>query len=252
MRLGIVADVHANLAALDAAVAAVESHGVERWACAGDLVGYGPQPNECVRRIAALGAECVAGNHDLIVLGRLDDGRCIRLARDTLRWTAGELDDDARTYLSELPLAVTAAPGVDVAHGSPGDPEEYVRTAERAREVMGEAILVLGHTHEAWAFGERSGERLRGTADGTVALGDERWVLNPGSVGQSRDRDPRARAAVLDLDRREATFIAAEYDVEATRTALRARGLPEDACHLPPRSPLRRAAGRALRAVQRR
>ena len=246
MRLGLVADVHANLPALDAVLAALEREGVDAWVCPGDLVGYGPFPNECVRRVAQLGATCVAGNHDLIALGRLDDARCIPLARATLRWTARELDGEARAYLEALPLDARAAAGVEVAHGSPGDPEEYVRTPERAVAVLGEGILVLGHTHEAWAVGEHAGERLRAPATGTVSLGDDRWVLNPGSVGQSRDRDPRARAAVLDLERREATFVAVAYDTGATRAALRARGLPPDACHMRPR-PLRRALGAVLR-----
>lgn len=246
MRLGVLADVHGNLPALEAVLEAMD--GVDGWLCAGDLVGYGPFPNECVERVAALGGACVAGNHDLIALGRLDDERCIAVAKETLRWTSEVLAGDARGFLEALPLVARPATGLAVAHGSPEDPEDYVRTAARAREVLVGGVLVLGHTHDPWAFGARAGSMLRGDETGTVAAGDgEAWLLNPGSVGQSRTRDPRARALILDLERREARFLAVEYDVEKTREALRSHGLPPDACHLPPRSFARRVAARLVR-----
>ena len=87
MRFAILSDIHGNLPALEAALELFARAGVDRYLCAGDLVGYGPFPNECVERIAELGAVCVAGNHDLIALGRLSDDRCIPLARNSLRWT---------------------------------------------------------------------------------------------------------------------------------------------------------------------
>jgi putative phosphoesterase len=237
MRYGVIADVHGNLAALEAVLARLE--GVDAFVCAGDLVGYGPQPNECIERVAALpGLVCVAGNHDLIALGRLGTDRCIPLARQTLAWTARELFPSSRDFLAALPLEARLEPSILLAHGSPGDPQEYVRTPERAEELIGALdgdVLVLGHTHEPWDF-EHGGKRL----------------LNPGSVGQSRSRDPRARALILDLAPLRAEFLTVDYDAEATRRALRERGLPENACHLRPRSWLRRKAGGAARRVLRR
>ena len=253
MRYGVIADVHGNLPALEAVVDRLEGEEVDAYLCAGDLVGYGPFPNECVALVASLrGVTCVAGNHDLIALGRLGDDRCIRLARETLAWTAGVLDDHARTYLAGLPLDARAFGGVAVTHGAPGDPQEYVRTAERARELLDGGVLVAGHTHEPWVFGARSGDAVRGDERGMLFGRGEAWLLNPGSVGQSRSRDPRARFAVLDVERDAISLHALEYDAEATRRALRERGLPENACHLPPRSPVRRALGRAARTVLRR
>jgi predicted phosphodiesterase len=239
-RVGVIADIHGNLHALDAALAFLSSRDVDRYLCAGDLVGYGPYPNECVRRVLALPGACVAGNHDLIVLDRLGDERCIPLARASLRWTRDVLEDDTRAMLAGLPLGARCN-GIAVHHGSVADPQEYVLTEERACEELRHLassaspadILILGHTHRPMAVGMRRGTLLR-EGTGAVALErDEPIVVNPGAVGQSRTRDPRARVAVLDLTIGQATFHALAYDVAGCRRALRQRGLPETSCHLP-------------------
>ena len=251
-RLGVVSDIHANLHALDAAQEFLATQDLDGYLCAGDLVGYGPFPNECVRRVLDLPATCVAGNHDLIALGRLSDERCIPLARDSLRWTRSVLDDDARARLEALPLGVTAH-GIALHHGAPGDPQQYVVSDAEAfasldelgRVSPGVRILVLGHTHRPMAIGRWRGSVLR-AGTGSVSLEpDEPVMLNPGAVGQSRSRDPRARVMVLDLAQRVATFHALDYDVAACRQALRERALPPDSCHVP-RSRIREVAG-ALR-----
>lgn len=240
-RLGVISDVHANLHALDAALEFLRTQELDGYLCAGDLVGYGPFPNECVRRVLALDGLCVAGNHDLIALGRLGDERCAPLARATLRWTRAALDDEARALLGGLRVGVEQD-GVAVRHGSVADPGEYVLTVDRARACLDEIaavapgadVLVLGHTHRPMAVAQRRGLLLR-ESGGEVALEPgEPVMLNPGAVGQSRSRDPRARVMVLDLTERVASFQALDYDVEACRRALRDRGLPEESCHLPP------------------
>jgi predicted phosphodiesterase len=263
MRCGVIADVHGNLHALEAALAFLADQRVDRYLCAGDLVGYGPLPNECVRRVLGLGGTCVAGNHDLIALGRLGDERCIPLAQASLHWTRDELGGEPRALLEALPLRAQEGE-IAVSHGSLGDPQQYVADEPAARAclaelqgtVPGAAIVVLGHTHHPMAVGERRGMLLR-DATGTVQLPpDERFVLNPGAVGQSRTGDLRARVMVLDTEKRTAAFHALPYDVEACRRALRDRGLPPGACHLPPSrwreaaSAVRRRA-RALRAGER-
>jgi len=254
MRLGLLGDVHANLAALEAALDFLASSAVDAYVCTGDLVGYGPQPNECVARVTALGGICVAGNHDLIALGELTTERCIPLARDSLEWTRRRLDERALAALRALPRRASARGGVVVAHGSLTDPQQYVRTAEEATAQIGAApeadVVVLGHTHSPLAVGERRGMLLTG-GEGVVRLApDERHVLNPGSVGQSRDRRACARVAVLDLERREVAFHALPYDVRACRAELRRQGLPLRSCHLRPR-PWRGAARRVLGAASR-
>jgi predicted phosphodiesterase len=251
-RLGVISDIHANQHALEAALEFLSTQELDGYLCAGDLVGYGPLPNECVRRVLDLPVTCIAGNHDLIALGRLSDDRCIPLARDSLRWTRSILDDDARARLAALPLSATAH-DVALHHGAPGDPQRYViedADAFAALDALataspGAGILILGHTHRPTAIGRRRGSLLRGGTGSIRLEPDEPTLLNPGAVGQSRSRDPRARVMVLDLAQRVATFHALDYDVAACRQALRERALPPDSCHVP-RSRIREVAG-ALR-----
>jgi predicted phosphodiesterase len=240
MRFGVLADVHANLHALDAALAFLSSQDVDAYLCAGDLVGYGAFPNECVRRVRDLPGRCVAGNHDLIVLDRCSDERCVPLAKASLRWTRAALDPDARSFLAELPSGASEG-AVALRHGSVVDAQEYVLTEAQAaaclhdieRVAPGTEILILGHTHRPMAFGERCGWLLRESAGAVSLPRDEAIVLNPGAVGQSRSRDARARFAVLDTKARVATFHAVPYDVDACRQALRDHDLPPESCHVP-------------------
>ena len=258
MRYGVIADVHGNLHALEAVLAALRRAGAERYICAGDLVGYGPLPNECVRAVAELDPVCVAGNHDLIALGRLPDDGTIALARDTLRWTRERLADDVVAYLEALPLSAVAGDGVVVAHGSLDEPRSYVLDADRAERELerlsavdaSARMLLLGHTHRALAFrvDAEGAEQLR--PDRVALSPDARFLLNPGSVGQSRELRVRSRCMVLDLDRGQADFLAVSYDTAACRAALRRSGLPPRAYHLGP-SPIRAAGRLAKRALRR-
>lgn len=244
MRLGIIADVHGNRHALTAVLQRLDAEHVDRLVVAGDLVGWGPFPNTCVELVAARDAHVVAGNHELIVLDRLGDQRCSALARRTQRWTREVLRDDVRAYLGRLPSVLEVGPAV-VAHGSPDDPEEYVRSDRRAHELLerlgrhhpGARYLVLGHTHSPWVHCAR-----RGTV-ATAAPADERAedapvLVNPGSVGQSRrrEREPLARYAVLDTDSGAIRLRQVAYDWRAARAAAAARGLPPEATHAPPHS----------------
>lgn len=260
MRLGLLADVHGNLPALEAALRLLDDEGVDAIACAGDLVGYGAFPNECVVRLTVAAETMVAGNHDLMAIGRLPSDELIALVRDSTEWTARELAEPTAAMLAGLPAIADAADGVVVAHGSLHSPETYVRDPRDAADQLallhardrGARVLVLGHTHEALAVSDRRGELLRGTA-GMVALEPgERVVLNPGSVGQSRDDHVLARVAVLDLAADTVRFHELPYDVARYRAALRERGLPDTAYHLPPGGGgrARRAAGGFVRRAR--
>ena len=241
MRLGLLSDVHANLAALQAVLRAFEGRGVEKLLVAGDLVGYGSQPNECVELLAEAGAVCVAGNHDLFVVDRLPPTRFPPLARRSAELTRRLLSNEARAYLEGLPLT-TRLGSTYLAHGSPGNPEEYVVREARAFELLarlpdmapGSDTLVLGHTHQQWCVVAGRGVV---SARGHVDLPARPRLLNPGSVGQSRQRErrPRARCAVLDSGSARVEFLDVDYDVAASRRALHASGLSDRCLHAPPR-----------------
>jgi predicted phosphodiesterase len=258
MRYGILADVHGNLDALQIALAALRDGGADRFLCAGDLVGYGAHPNECVELIASVGAVCVAGNHDLIASGRLPADTAGTLARISLEWTATALGADTRAFLAALPLLADVGPDVVLAHGSLDDPREYTRNGRRAARQLERLashrsdarLLVLGHTHRAAAWGA-TGRRRRPAKDGSVTLDmTERYVLNPGGVGQSRERTLRSRCMLLDVDARVATFYELAYDFDAARHGLARAGLPLDSYHAP-RSEVRTGLRRARRVPQR-
>jgi|SRR5215208_3047219 len=240
MRYAVLADIHANVHALEAVLESATRIGVDGYLIAGDIVGYGPFPNECIERVAALGATCVVGNHDLIVLGLLTDDRCIPLAQKSLAWTRDVLQDDARAYLASLPQRIERD-GIVITHGSLDDPSEYTtrrdQAARQLARLAGEhptaQVLVVGHTHRPWACDE-AGQVQRPGRDRAIRLTPTRVLLNPGAVGQSRQLLARARFLVLDLEEQRGWFRAVPYDIEACRDALRARGLSSRAPHLRP------------------
>ena len=243
MRYGVIADIHANLPALDAALAALRARGAERFLVLGDVVGYGPHPNECSAVVGALDATVVAGNHDLMALGRLDEGSCIELARQSIRWTREVLDDDARLFLEALPLRASVDGGIVLAHGTLDDPTKYTATPAAAVEQLarlGELapaarILLLGHTHRPLVATPEDG----GHATQLTRLPGSPMLLNPGAVGQSRELRARARALLLDLDANRAEFLSLGYDLARCRRDLRRAGLSPRSHHLRP-SPVRR------------
>jgi predicted phosphodiesterase len=251
MRYGLLADVHGNLDALQAVLRALDDRGVDGHLFAGDLVGYGPHPNECVRTMAALGATCVAGNHDLIALGELTDDRCIQLAKDSLRWTREVLGADERAFLEALPRRTGAPGGVVLAHGAIDDPQEYTSTGPQAVTQLtqvedrdGASVLVLGHTHRPMAYARRAG--WLAANGGTALPAGDAVLINPGAVGQSRELRARARFAVLDLDARRVEFFAIPFDIGACRAALRRVGLSPRSSHLRPSVPRAAVRGRTM------
>jgi diadenosine tetraphosphatase ApaH/serine/threonine PP2A family protein phosphatase len=231
MRVAVISDIHANSHALEAVAAAIEQESPDEVWCLGDLVGYGPEPNACCAWVAAGTQFCLAGNHDLGVLGNLDLDDFSPDAAAAAEWTRGTLTDEARAYLEALRSSAVRE-GVGLYHASPRDPIwEYVLTWEAARDAIhdsGTPLTLVGHSHVPLAIVDGRGSIGGHAAGGTeLDLIGGRWLLNPGSVGQPRDGDPDAAWLLLDLETKHASFRRVPYDVARTQAEIRERGLPD-------------------------
>jgi len=233
MRVAVVSDVHANVHALEAVLAAIDRDPPDELWCLGDLVGYGARPNECCELIEARADVCLGGNHDLAVRGTIDLAEFSGDAAIAATWTRGVLSPSARAYLDTLEPEGHRH-GVGLYHGSPRDPVwEYVLSDEAAVAAIMLSdfpLTLVGHSHVALQVSLDDRALDGGLAgDGTVLdFGTRKWLLNPGSVGQPRDGDPRAAYLTLELDDKRAAFHRVDYDIEATQAEIRANGLPEN------------------------
>ena len=233
MRIAILSDIHANLPAFEAVLRDAEDHGpLDALWCLGDTVGYGPHPNECIALLRRYQHVAVVGNHDMAACGRMGTEEFNEGAAAAARWTGEQLTDDARSYLRELPPVITEEL-FTLVHGSLRQPEwEYLLSGEQALvqfDLQRTPYSLVGHSHLPFICRERSRvpPGLQPAADrDRVELGTERLILNPGSVGQPRDGDPRASYALYDSDEAIVGFRRVEYDIAATQTAMEATGLP--------------------------
>lgn len=232
MRVAVISDIHANARALEAVLAEIEAEAPDELWCLGDVVGYGPDPDRCCELVARHASLCLAGNHDLAVTGELSVADFNGDAAVAVRWTQQAISPQSLAFLRGLsPLA--HRDGVELFHGSPLDPVwDYVlseQTARRSFELTHEPLLLVGHSHVALALAF-DGTTISGgiaTPGESLSLGARRHLLNPGSVGQPRAKDPRSGWLMLDLDVGLATFRRTSYPVAATQQAIRERGLPE-------------------------
>ncbi len=227
----IVSDVHANLVALEAVLA--DAPAFNKIWCLGDLVGYGPNPNECIERIQDFDHVSLAGNHDWAALGKLDLRSFNTDARTANLWTRDELTPAGREYLDGLPTYIEQE-NFYMAHASPKEPVwEYVLDTNVAYDNFSHfsaPVCLVGHTHVPIIFEldeERKGCNTHiPPIPAPVPLDQNRMIINPGSVGQPRDGDPRASYAILDTDNMTWEFRRVAYPIEITQERMRARGLP--------------------------
>jgi predicted phosphodiesterase len=230
MRVAVISDVHANYHALEAVLEQIDAERVDAVWCLGDVVGYGPLPNECCDIVRKRSDRCLVGNHDLVALGRLSISDFNDEAATAAVWTSEVLTEDSRSFLESLQPSGEAE-GVDLFHASARDPVwEYVLTEEAAQatlELSAAPLVLVGHSHVALAITLSDGSVQGGIATGGAEVELEgRWLLNPGSVGQPRDGDPRAAWLLLDLERMFAAFRRVPYSIEQTQSEMRERGLP--------------------------
>jgi predicted phosphodiesterase len=233
MRVAVLSDIHANRQAFEAVLADAASTSVDELWCLGDVVGYGADPNACVDLARGHAAVCLAGNHDLAVTGGLSLSEFSRGAELAARWTQEVIGPDQLDYLTALEPA-RSVDGLGLYHGSPRDPIwEYVLSAllaELCFDVAPERIVLIGHSHVALSFVRREGEIATGQrreADDEVNIRHGEWLLNPGSVGQPRDGDPRASWLLLDTDAHTANWRRVEYDIGGAAAAIRQARLPD-------------------------
>jgi len=229
MRIAVISDVHSNLHALDAVLAHVGS--VDALWHLGDIVGYGPDPDGVVERLAAAGAIGVRGNHDSAAIGGDEIDWFNADARAAMEWTRRVMAPSTVAWLRALPERREEV-DFTLVHGSPLDPTwEYVTSTSAARDnllAISTTHGLNGHTHVPIAFslqGERVGRIAPSPVPG-AELDGPRLLLNPGSVGQPRDGDPRASYLVLDLAARRARWSRVAYDIETVQARMRAVGLP--------------------------
>lgn len=235
MKILVVADIHANLAALQAVLAAAPP--VDTVWNLGDTVGYGPWPSETMALMASLHPRVwLAGNHDLAAIGRLDLATFNPIARAAAEWTGWHLSGEDRGFLATLP-SLAIAERVTQAHGSPREPVwEYVSSPEMAAAMFDffeTPGCLVGHTHVPLVVVQRN-DGAAGAISEPPAFRDRdqlnlvgaRWLINPGSVGQPRDGDPRASFAVFDVERQTLTNHRVAYDIARTQREMAAAGLP--------------------------
>ena len=232
MKLGVISDIHANLEALEAVVRTLKARGATRFACCGDVVGYGPDPNRCVEIIRGLSCVCVAGNHDYGVAGKISLAEFNSTANRAALWTRPVLTEANRRWLESLPLTVQEG-SLFIVHSSPSAPDawEYVLTL---REATGEmehcrtGVCLVGHSHQPLAVERLPGKPARLVReDAFHILPDARYFINAGSVGQPRDGDPQACCMLYDDDEQTMMYLRVPYDIPAVQAKIRAAGLPE-------------------------
>jgi predicted phosphodiesterase len=230
MRIAVLSDIHGNLPALEAVLANLRPYD-EIWQL-GDIVGYGPQPNDVVARLAAEKAHGVRGNHDAAAIGELETDSFNEDARAALEWTVRELTATTKAWLAGLPARLERE-SFTLVHGSPRDPTwEYVYSQSIARANMarfGTAHCLVGHTHVPLVY-RQNGSRVEPMLpdDGTTLnLDDRRTIVNPGSVGQPRDGDRRACAMLLDTEQMSLEWRRVDYPIEPVQKLMANAGLPD-------------------------
>lgn len=223
MRLALISDIHANLESLQQVLQRIGTERVDTIACMGDIVGYGPNPNECIDLVRQHCSIIIRGNHDAGAVGTVSSGEFNKEGKIAIEWTRAQLTEENREFLKDLPMNAEAD-DVTFVHSSPEDPEKWHYVAawqhfQRVFDHFATRFCCIGHTHIPAIVSPD--HAVRGYVKG------ERHVINCGSVGQPRDSDPRASFAILNTHNDFAEIIRVPYDIRKTADAIREAGLPE-------------------------
>lgn len=233
MLIAIVSDIHGNRQAFEAVLDAIEDSECREIWCLGDLVGYGAEPDACVELATDATALCLAGNHDLVVVGALPIEQFSRGAALAAQWTRDTIAQRTRRYLERLEPAILDRE-VGLYHASPRDPVwEYVLSplqADLCLDVQERRVCLIGHSHVALSFARQEGAAATGETrddEDELAVDTGEWLINPGSVGQPRDGDPRAAWLELDTTQWRVVYHRVEYDIAGAQAAIRSAHLPD-------------------------
>ena len=236
MRALVVSDLHSNAEALRAVMTRMRRKKFEVVICLGDFVGYGAQPNQVLDVMRTLRGRkiYIRGNHDRVASGLDDANGFNQAAKAAALWTREHLSPPNRRFLRDLTVGPLIHRGVMLCHGSPYDEDEYVFNVHHAAQILAlfdAPVILFGHTHLPAVFAIDPDENVRGFAvrdEATVRLEPGlRYLINPGSVGQPRDRNPAAACIILDTEKRTAQFFRVEYDVKKTQSSILKAGLPQ-------------------------
>jgi predicted phosphodiesterase len=236
LRVGVISDVHSNLPALVAVLESIDAAAPEEIWCLGDVVGYGAQPDQCTALVQERCAVSLNGNHDLAVIGTIDAATFSETARAAVDWTRANSSPETVEFLSGL-APEGEREGIGLFHASPRDPIwEYVLSIDQAEaglDAQQQRISMVGHSHVSLFFTRPPSTGRRSFASGAQAtdgdlldLAEGEWLLNPGSVGQPRDGDPRAAWLELDTDEWTARYHRVTYDAVAAGASILEAGLP--------------------------
>jgi diadenosine tetraphosphatase ApaH/serine/threonine PP2A family protein phosphatase len=232
MRIGIFSDVHANIEALTAVLKALKTRGVEKYVCLGDIIGYGADPEPCVRAIREVAAHVVIGNHDAAGSGRMNLEEYYTEARDAIRYSWSKLTDDDRNWLKSLPYAIRDGESL-YCHGAPHAPElfEYLFSEDQVEAYRFEFaslahVTFIGHSHLTVGF-DITPRAVTGFVEPVISLEPgHKYIFTVGSVGQPRDRDTRAACVIYDDEAKRLEYVRTPYDIAATQRKIIAAGLP--------------------------
>ncbi len=224
MKYAIISDIHSNLEALQKAMSIIDDKNVDEIICLGDVVGYGANPNECVDIVQSRCSTVVLGNHDAASLDPSLAHDFNAIARKAVVWTAAELTDESRSFLSSLPL-VERAKDILFVHSSPDMPEEWnyiidVEDAVSALDHFEERICFLGHTHIPGIFSRRGRAK--------TIVPEEQHIINVGSIGQPRDGNPKLAFGIFDSVTWEYELFRSQYDIQKAAEKIYAAKLPEE------------------------
>ena len=235
MQYLVISDIHANLTAFDAVLADAEGLYDKIW-CLGDVVGYGPHPNECVERLREFDHLCIAGNHDWAVLDKLEIDDFNPHARFAILWTREQMSEENYAYLDNLPVSLHEEEVFTLVHGSPQHPIwEYIfdsRIAQTNFNHFFTPYCLVGHTHSPIIFveadgpGQLCGEVMPGPDNFTHQLNSKRLIINPGSVGQPRDGDARASYGLLNTETMQFQIRRTPYQVSAVQEEMKSFEFP--------------------------